>query len=573
MNYSSLILLVILCLTPFASRADPAHCVAPSGTHITDNRVDVYLHFDSFEDFIYDLNGNLGGLTVDEVLGAMLQGMEQWNHSAAGREFRYMGTTTLIKGGCGFGVVRGGKIVGGQIVSKDGPATMLSECFGEGFSLEIPAGFTSGTPRRWVTGDPALASPSNRSDLVGFFAHEFGHAVGIGHPLQSNAHGVMNNNTKRDLFQIDIECAEVFYDGGTRSASIKEMTFTSGSTSTSTLYSGYWTGAPGVSAGGGSGTPDRFRGARMGHGGPWAERYSSSLIHLDQFLMTTHTPQPPIRIHRRELNQAYRDAIIFQKKNADNYGLQESEKFRQRMYVSPTGFDNSGNYYTEYYTDLRHCTSPSGSTPLASCSSSEHLHSGHRVSAGFDTAVNRSVYAWTMQDRTNYSSTHNGLRVSIGSYGGSYYNSAILGFGFSAGVRSDVAPAVACKENQAGSSGYDCMIAYTDITDPKNSVRFKRFDSTASTSFYYPTFESGHHQIDSAGWPRTASPIALFHHNGKWWVAFKLALATGSGGVRLYSSTNGNTGTWTLHSTTGYTATGATGIGDWMVSNRLRWAD
>jgi len=239
LNFRNLILMAILCLTPFVVWADPAHCVATGQHHETDNRVNVYLHYDSFADFIYDENGNLGGLTLDEVLGAMLQGMEQWNHSAAGREFRYMGTTSAIKGDCGFGVVRGGEIQGTQIVSKNnGTHSMLSECSGNGFSLEIAAKYLSQQPIRWVTGDPALASQYLHEDLVAIFAHEFGHATGIGHPLPANAYGVMSSapdQYKRDLYQIDVECAEVFYDGGTRSASIKEMTLTSGSTNTSTL--------------------------------------------------------------------------------------------------------------------------------------------------------------------------------------------------------------------------------------------------------------------------------------------------------------------------------------------------
>jgi len=565
--------MTILCLTPFVALADPNHCVLPNGPFDTDNRVDVYLHYQSFQDFIHDENGQLGGLTVDEVLGAMLQGMEQWNHSAAGREFRYMGTTSLVQGGCNYGVVRGGELVGGQIVSRNDGINNMSgvPCSGKGFTMDIAAKWGT-TPIRWVTGDPQTVNPNvsgqhNRADLVGVFTHEFGHAVGIGHPATTDARGVMNNSTKRDLYQIDMTCAKE-YRNGLRSLSTKEMAFTSGNTSTSTLVSSLqWSSAPGVTAGGGSGTPDRFRGTHMNVVGLYAEKYSSSTILLSS--VNEQSPQPPIRIHRRELYPDYRDAIISQKRSADYYGEQEKEKFRQSIFLSHNGFELAGS---TYQTDLRHCLYPGGS-PLAHCSGSELVYSGHRVSAAFDTAVNRTVYAWTKQDRKDWSPTNNDLRISIGAYPGSQSNSAILGYGFTAGVRSDVAPAVACKEGQAGSSGYNCMVAYTDITDPKNTIRFKRFNPTSFSSYYYPNFESGHHQIDSAGWHRTASPIALFHHHGKWWVGFKLALATGLGGVRLYTSTTGNTGTWTLHSSTGYTATGATAIGDWMVSNRLRWAD
>lgn len=109
--------------------------------------------------------------------------------------------------------------------------------------------------------------------------------------------------------------------------------------------------------------------------------------------------------------------------------------------------------------------------------------------------------------------------------------------------------------------------------DAVNSVRFKRFVSINNTTHFYPLFESGFQQISSSGWQRTASPLALFHHYGKWWVGLKLALSTGNGGIRWYSSTTGDTDTWQLETSTGFTANGASGIGDWTVSNYLRWGE
>ncbi|QED30081.1 hypothetical protein FRD01_23160 [Microvenator marinus] len=81
MNSSALQLFTffIIWLFSYTVNADPAHCVANAGN--PDAEIDVWLHYQSFEDFLYDESGTLGGLTVDEVIGALLQSMEEWNLS------------------------------------------------------------------------------------------------------------------------------------------------------------------------------------------------------------------------------------------------------------------------------------------------------------------------------------------------------------------------------------------------------------------------------------------------------------------------------------------------------------
>jgi hypothetical protein len=142
----------------------------------------------------------------------------------------------------------------------------------------------------------------------------------------------------------------------------------------------------------------------------------------------------------------------------------------------------------------------------------------------------------------------------------------------SLGVRSDVSPGLACKAFEAGEYS-DCMLAYTDLADPTNRIKFRRFYAQSNGQYYYPVIEGPDQTIDSAQWHRTASPIALFYHSQKWWVIFRLALATGAGALRVYSSPNGLTDTWTYHGSLGYSATGANAIGDWTISNRVHWAN
>lgn len=265
-----------------------------------------------------------------------------------------------MKGDCGFGVVRGGALNHlNQVVSLDGPATYISACSGTGFSIQMPATINQ-IPRRWVTGDPALVNNNPRYDLVGFFANELGHALGINHPTQAAA--VMSNNTKRELFQLDTECAELYVNSN-RALDLRQAFFWNGSVSYSTLATDIWSTGPGVSAGGGNFLPNQFRGVQMKASGLFAERYSGGLLTLNS--ATYHTAEPATRLHRRELHQNYRDAIIAQKRQTVFYGDQQNERFRHRTYMSNDGFDS-----LSFHTDLRYCNTPSGSTLLSVCSAS-----------------------------------------------------------------------------------------------------------------------------------------------------------------------------------------------------------
>lgn len=552
----ALMILLLACTFPGSATAFDAHCVGISLN--TSSPVDVYLNYDSFQ-YLYDSDGNFGGLTLDESIGMVLQALEEWNHSTAGRPLIYKGITTTYDGYCGVGVVRAGDFDGGGIFGPwvtDVNAQMRSKCGGSGFTIVFSTKDSLNQPKKWKTGDPALPG----IDMINTMTHEFGHVLGIGHPLKANAFSVMEfqNPNRRELYQLDTECAEEYYDGHPLSLAGTQMVFSGGSFSSSLVGSStFWSMASGVTSGGSASSPNRFRGVRMTNSGLYAEKYSSGLRYLGN--INNLTSHPPSRIHRRDLPAASRDAILVKRRGTKDYGSYRHEKFYQTIYLSSDGFEANATSET-----LKYCSSASGSM-LQTCNAVENVYSARRVAAAYDEWTGRTVYAWTDQNRENHLQNNN-LLVAFGNY-----NANTVGLPFSAGVRSDVAPGVACKAGQAGSIGYDCMLAYTDITDSKNSVRFRRFFAYDNGSHYVPLFEAGYHQVDAAGWQRTASPIGLFYHSGKWWLAIKLALATGNGGVRFYSSTTGDEDTWTGHGSFGYTATGAGAIGDWTGSNYVQW--
>lgn len=298
----------------------------------------------------------------------------------------------------------------------------------------------------------------------------------------------------------------------------------------------------------------------MTRNGLYAERYSSGLRYLGSD--ADYLPQKPTRIYRPAMSTSQKEAVVALRRQANNYGVLDVESFAYGIYSSSDGFENTHSYLGT----LKECGTVSGGT-LASCSTYSEIHSAYPMAFANDDAIGRGIYAWADLDRGD-ASKNGDVRVAIGTIAAS---ASITGPSFSLGVRSDTAPAIACKDGQAG--GYDCMVAYTDVADPVNSVRFKRFSSGFSSNYFYPVVASGFNQISSSGWQRTASPLGLVYHNGKWRLSMKLALATGSGSVRVYSSTSGATDTWAMDGTYSYTSSGGGGTADATDENNIYFAN
>lgn len=73
-----------------------------------------------------------------------------------------------------------------------------------------------------MSSDALLRWGSGSGDLTSFSLHEFGHAIGIGHPSETSiaepavmSRGNPGGQTRRNLYQYDISCArDVIVDGG-----------------------------------------------------------------------------------------------------------------------------------------------------------------------------------------------------------------------------------------------------------------------------------------------------------------------------------------------------------------------
>lgn len=566
-NTHALFFVLSACLAYFSygkAFADTSDCVPPSITQPTDNRRDFYINMASFQQFAYDENGTLGHFSTDEIIGAVLQAAEQWNHSAAGREFVYKGidNSKLVGGsqaGVPYGVIRAGVYNSNtnSLSMKFGGAT--AQFHTQGFSIEIAGRTNQGNIRRWYVGDPNNPPSSNGSDLVGFLVHEFGHITGQYHPTVG---GVMNSNNQRELYEVDIDCAEFFYSGTNRGLTSVDWEFTNGNWSATLPFLNIWSASSGVSRGGTQYGSFEFRGVKMGYDGLYAERYSTGNLYLGS--RYSFLPHPPVRAHRYELDAPYRDLILALSRDSINYGNQGDEYFVVKAFTSANGFESS---VTSIH-NLQHCTSYSSSL-YGACYGSSDVRTVRRPAIAFDDEVQKSVYAWTHSDRSDFS-LNNDVLISIGSYEGSHFNSTVLARAVDIGVKSEVAPGLACDTNQATHSGYDCLLAFVDPSDVKNSIRLLPFYSVSGVGSYWPITLVSPHLMSSSGWHRTSSPIALFRHDGKWWLAFKLALATGGGGLRLYSSPTGASDSWSLESSTlPYTANGGTALGGWIQENHV----
>jgi len=135
----------------------------------------------------------------------------------------------------------------------------------------------------------------------------------------------MNAYWERTLYQVDVDCAQLYYDnnyGSGRASGIRALS--------SSLIDGgfpgtYWAGAYGVSAGGGWGTPTKFVDTRISQAGLYAKKYSTATWRFlgvgDDYL-----PQAPVRAHR---------ALA-----TGSGGL--------RVYSSPSGATNTWTYVGSY---------------------------------------------------------------------------------------------------------------------------------------------------------------------------------------------------------------------------------
>jgi hypothetical protein len=496
----------------------------------------------------YKVNqGNLvgfGGISQSARRSTAIAGADIWNDSANGGTFRYKGTSAATDipeddADCVTASVDYSLVVFLNSSDPSGGgarAATFGRCEdGSGdatqFLIEVYALDGSGTPWGWSTGEIA----AGEYDLMQTLVHEFGHTQLLGHPGSSEAavmqptSNSIGRTRQRDLYQWDLKCSAEL--SGTRElGGYRRNHQTDGSfIDPEVLYTGSLTAT--------NGTLNISTAS-----GIW--RYSSVINENtgDSFFWTDGMYDTG-----NVIGNIDREVGVFRATT-----WREDSTIERTIYTDwedSTAYDWSGTHRLRYVRSsdgfvaetvgaLSHCSSMSA---WMTCSGTTAMSSGKRVSVAWDDQHSRSVIAWVNQNRQDDSDDRD-IKVSVG-----YIAHTTLPSPTSLGVKSQVSPGLACKEDAAG--GYDCVIAYVDLTDEMHSVQVKRFSVTMGLFKYNLSVDATTRTVAES----TSSPIAAWYNDGKFWLAFRIS--TGFQNTRIYESSDG--ATWTQNgSSWGYSNVG-----------------
>jgi len=437
-----------------------------------------------------------------------------WNLSGRSGWFRLMGTTTLENELCELPAHYWNRVT----MSADwrcifGRAFAIPVCQGQHWWINVCPGFP------WSTiGDP----DPDQIDLIATLVHEFGHVLNLGHPPTpfcgaANGGAVMctdalpGKTMHRELYSWDVTCS---YDAAdARDTRTYARLHSSGSFGAESLV-----------------TPvDGFRGAPGAVEVPslmWFRAMHRSTV-SDRTWLTTYNsasnnfPSQTLNLGERGLQlsvvwwheQIDRIRAIFLYEISTPGGWNQTWGARSAIYAP----DFSGGLLGTPW--LRHCTSGSG----PSCPS-QIVRTGHRLSHAHDNVSDVSVTAWMHQSRTSGNEDRE-IRIAYEYQGGER-----VGVPYITGIRTSVAPAIAC--NYPHADGFACLVAYVDFNDPDYRVRVRAFIRFFGTLVWHPN-------VVTMPVPTTHG-VALWYHNGLWWLAANQSVLTGGSlEVRVYSSSDG----------------------------------
>jgi hypothetical protein len=211
---------------------------------------------------------------------------------------------------------------------------------------------------------------------------------------------------------------------------------------------------------------------------------------------------------------------------------------------SSDGFDTSS------WGNLKECTTMTG---FMTCSSSEYIQSSKEPAIAWAPSVSRSIFAWVNQNRQNDTDQRE-IRIAVG-----YVNQYTLPVATGTGMQSNVGPGIACSTGNA--NGYDCLMAYVPQSDGGHYIRLRRFTPAAGKERHTLSWDSTATTFNVS----TASRIAVWYHDAKWWLAYRSSNSNQNVFVR--SSTDSVT--WSDSSLLAYSDVGPTAIAYWTLNNNL----
>lgn len=596
-------------LNAFPSVHEEECSVLPLGQVNTNGKIKYRVDQSSF-----DL---LPGISRSEGLGAIVLGADTWNEQATSGYFQYMGTAVdndltsdfyLPKWDTGTNkcadvnesVVRvyQGCLNGGY-AKFFGRCKDLNTLRPKLFEVWIFTQMKNTIKGDYICDDIPWSSGRplwEKHDIATTMVHEFGHALNLNHPVSNSDDDaidftatVMSGHQSgsiwaRDLYEWDLKCSKAI--SGVRNLTEHHMYISSGSISSEyNWFSGVTHVSPGVNKTAGTwnwssalSKPDLIEWYPREYNSPW-------YIRVGQTRALTEAT----------LRESPERARLFYPSIFDSLDITKNETFWwQSNHVAMTFFWQEGSEYFAY-NSLLHCNTMN-SWMNCSCDDTSHVVTSKPLSIAYANGINHSVIVWASQERSKadnffydnekYYSDHNKIKVSIG-FIDTYLSDFVLSEPDNLGVRSSVAPAVACGISSLNQ--YDCMVAYVDDTDGENNVRIKRFNILASQNRYTLVAED-------AFWPvrylhivvspifsvspmfsyfhcaRTASRIALWWNSGAYWLAIRPIAPEQR--LEVYKTTDEGE-TWTAEILPGSgpeTAIGPAAVGYWNYSNLLMYA-
>lgn len=525
-------------------------------------------------------------LDLTESTTAIIMGAEAWNRQSNGGYFRTLGTTTRtsLPNDINDPIC---SVLDASVVWYD--AITIS-----GYAAEaIPRCCTSVAPKtgctrfeiriyKWKENlfippftpfEQALSvgdtPPEGATDIAALLTHEFGHTLGIYHPTQpappalpvyaTMKSGVFDGTTSRDLFEYDIRCAQEAVAGYSTRRLLQSFyrVHSAGILSTETPLLGGWC------------TARAAAGATLKNGvwqwssafprtnqSPYCSLWMPGTQYSNARCLPTQADDAPIgpraTVWREDPSN---DRVLFSSRT--EYPSLHGRYSNHRVeYVRSTdGFN------TPFSSPLRFCSS-APSPFMTPCGSSDqsYLYSANPVSTTWHSGLARSINAWTRHDRSSEGQPANLNREVLVSVG--FHSNNLLPEPDSAGVRSSVAPAVTC--GGPGSAGaYDCIVAYVDVTDARNNVRFRRFSVSTGASRFVATFQTGYGQVMTN--VTTASDLAAWYHAGAYWISIRPARFVYGQETELYFSFDSIT--WTYFGRLGHSAVGPSAVSYYSPDN------
>ena len=466
------------------------------------------------------------GISASDVKYSVALALDTLTEQGGAAPFRYDGTTSLTQLPTMLADCQAQNIDYNLVVVADGSMTSTAGVYHA--RCRDPNNGMRGTRFEifaYVDDNWAVGDASTGWDLVHNWVHEAIHSMNITHPsqtegalvAQSGALGTFQNNRGRDLYEYDLKCLEEI-------ASFRNLTGTyrahtnsvfGNANTLNDMDQDATTGSVGVTKNyvnnlGAWNVSSTYRNGS----GVWRPTSNCCSKYIEFQPQNTSGWYGAVWRENENMDR------VFYSDWRDDVQYSNAAKDRERYLRSSNGFFN-----TSGSGQLSHCSIMNG---FMQCSLTQGVFTGKKIAVAWDTYVNRSQTAWVNQNRLGNSSSRE-IFIATG-----HVNEWTLPTPFKTGLQSNVSPGLACG-GFLSAGNYDCVLAYVPQDDPLGRVKVRRFYSSQNSTNYTLQFDPNEFSVPFA---TTANSIALWYHDGKYWLAIRSALIVGQP-ILIYSSSDG----------------------------------